>query len=173
MQQDLNELSPISTSQRVQDPTRIHNHGEDDRSPLRSPQLPAAGGTPEPRAPTSPRAGSESLSDDSENDGEASLKGLSIARRKTGSPVDKISEHERASIQAYKKKSGGPTFTVISKTKKPGGNGQSIADFPNGRTQSPQLKLMSLRRSRGSYSYTVAPFSCVSVRRVRRVQTLS
>ena len=163
MQQETNESSSNRTLQRVFNTPPIHNHGEDDRNIPLSSQLPAGEGRVEPRPSAGSWPGSEALSDDSEDAVEASLRASSVPRRKTGSPVDKILEHERASPQAFKKRSSGPTFTVVARAKKPSNTGCSIADFPNGMTQSRNCKRRPLRYSRGSHPHIVPPVSCVFI----------
>ena len=50
------------------------------------------------------------------------------------SPVNRISEHEKARPYTPKTKHGGPSFTVVQRSRKSGGPGQcAITGFPNGK----------------------------------------
>lgn len=173
MQQDLNELSHNSINQRVQNTSQTRNHGEDDQDHFLSHQLSAGEREQEPRPSAGARAGSDASSNNSEDGLETSLRGLSIPRGKTGSPVDKIFEHERASVQSHKKKRGGPAFTVISRARKPGGPDGSITDLPNGTAQPLCLKSKPLMKCRGPYSCIISPTSRVSVPRIPRFKAIS
>ena len=88
------------------------------------------------RPTTTHRAPSDISSEASGGSGgasEESLRRLKPSRSQAGSPVDRISEHEKALTRLSKKKRGGPVFTVIQKSKKHGGSEIGIADFPNGK----------------------------------------
>ena len=132
MLQDLNESSQNSITQRVQHTTQTHNHGEDEPEPIPSRQLSSGEGRVRSRPPAGARARSEASSEGSGDGAETTIRELSISQHKTGSLVDKISEHERASNHSHKKKRDGPAFAVVSRAKKLGGTRGSIADFPNG-----------------------------------------
>ncbi|KAL8769474.1 MAG: hypothetical protein Q9209_004535 [Squamulea sp. 1 TL-2023] len=54
----------------------------------------------------------------------------SKSSRRTGSPVDRIIEHEQAVVSSQKKKNEGPAFTV-TRRKSPGNARLNVTDFPN------------------------------------------
>jgi len=53
------------------------------------------------------------------------------------SPVDRISEYERASTPSPKSVPRGLGFKVVTRSKKPGTGTLGLADFPNGNLRSP------------------------------------
>ena len=54
----------------------------------------------------------------------------SSSSSRTGSPVDRIIEHENATISKSKRQS--PVFTVIRRSRRAGGSCVNLTDFPNG-----------------------------------------
>ncbi|KAL8735088.1 MAG: hypothetical protein Q9181_002926 [Wetmoreana brouardii] len=54
----------------------------------------------------------------------------STSSKRTGSPVDRIIEHEEAVISTSKQKNDGPSFTVVRR-KRPGSEQLNLTDFPN------------------------------------------
>lgn len=52
--------------------------------------------------------------------------------RRTGSPVDRIFEHERASTYPYRRRNEGPSFTVVQGAEKRKSDRINLTDFPNG-----------------------------------------
>ena len=139
MQHEFNELSKDSRHRLVQDTNQIHNHGEDDPTQSLSRQPLVDGGRAQHWPPAGHCTTSDASSQGSGDGADSSVEGLSIPLRKTGSPVDKISEHERASSHYNKQKRGGLAFNVVSRTKKPSLNGGSIVDFPNGKSNQSRL----------------------------------
>lgn len=59
----------------------------------------------------------------------------SSSKPRTPSPVDKIIEHENASVYTNKKKSEGLAFTVVPSVKKRSTKENVDLDFPNGQFQ--------------------------------------
>lgn len=55
----------------------------------------------------------------------------SKSSRRTGSPVDRIIEHEQAVVTLPKRKNEGPAFSV-TRPKSPGHPRLNLTDFPNG-----------------------------------------
>lgn len=55
----------------------------------------------------------------------------SRSSRRTGSPVDRIIEHEEAVVTPIKRKHQGPAFTIIRR-KGSGNQRVNLTDFPNG-----------------------------------------
>ena len=171
MQYEFNNSSQDSNTRRVQD-TSILNHGDDSTQSLSS-QPSAEEGRAKSRSPSSYRTPSEASSQDNDDNSEWSERALSIPPRKTGSPVDKILEHERASVHRSKKKRGGTAFTVVSRTNEPNSNGSSILDFPNGRNDLFILRQQSLMLVRGPHPHFVSFATSIAIQCFFRVETLS
>lgn len=55
----------------------------------------------------------------------------SKSSRRTGSPVDRIIEHEQAVVSLQKRRYPGPAFTV-TRRRSPGDSRLTLTDFPNG-----------------------------------------
>ena len=172
MQQELNESSKNPRNRRVQDTTQFHNHGEDDPAQSLSRQRSAGEGRAQHWSSAGYRTPSEASSSDSGDVADSSVDGLNIPPRKTGSPVDKILEHERASSHSIKKKRGGLAFTVVSRNTKPNPIGGSIVDFPNGKSNQSHQSQWLLMQFRGFDSRPVPSVPCVSFKRLPRLQAL-
>ena len=96
-------------------------------------QLHADEGRHRPRSLSTSRTPSETSSEGSGAVSERSLRGLSGPRQHGGSPVDRVSEHEKALTRSSKKKRGGFVFTVVQRPRGLESPGTGILDFPNGR----------------------------------------
>ena len=57
------------------------------------------------------------------------------------SPVNRIAEHEKASIKLPKRRNEGPAFTVVQKGKRSASDHIALGDFPNGLTHRAQYNL--------------------------------
>ncbi len=60
----------------------------------------------------------------------------SRSSKRTGSPVDRIIEHEEAVLIPPKRKNEGPSFTLIQRMGS-GNQRVNLTDFPNGNTSAP------------------------------------
>lgn len=90
------------------------------RPPLREGEIPA-------------NALSQDGEDDTEQDSyELQRRVSSTSSKRTGSPVDRIIEHEEAALTAAKRRNDGPAFTVVQSK---GSQSQrlNLTDFPNGK----------------------------------------
>lgn len=56
----------------------------------------------------------------------------SVSPPHSRSPGERIAEHEKATSYISRKKHGGPSFTVVQKSKNAGPSQGSVMDFPNG-----------------------------------------
>ncbi|KAL9126495.1 MAG: hypothetical protein Q9217_004459 [Psora testacea] len=104
------------------DTQQTSQHGLPYVDPLPPHQLLAGEGRVQTQSPATHGAVSDSSSEGSGVHGAASerlLRRLNRTRSQTRSPVDRISEHEKALTHSLKKKRGGPAFAVIQKSKKP------------------------------------------------------
>lgn len=133
MQPEPNEtFQNISLPQSSQENTRDSQHGFHDSDVHPSPQLPAGEGRAKPRrsaSNTSPSASSAGSSDDAR---ERPLRRLSPpSRQKSGSPVDRIIEHEKDLTYLPKKRAEERTFTIVQRGKNLGSAQVAIGDFPN------------------------------------------
>lgn len=128
MQSELNELSPkASLNQHTQDSRPNSQHGFDhpDQQPHR--QFRAGEGRAKTGRCVSSASSSTSSSGGSDDSLERSLRGL-----RKSSPIHRISEHEKASTRLAKKRSNGPTFTVVQRGRTSGVDRVALTDFPNG-----------------------------------------
>ena len=134
MQSEPNETSQKnSLPQSPRENTTDSQHGFHDSDEHLSRQLHAGEGRAKSwrsASNTSPSASSVESSDDAR---ERPLRRLSPpSRHKSGSPVDRIVEHEKDLTYLPKKRSEGRTFTVVQRGKNFGSFQVAIEDFPNG-----------------------------------------
>lgn len=113
-------------------PSSFTNHGLPQHSLEPSFQLYAEEGKHWPQPPSTSRTPSETSSEGSGRLSGTTSRGLSGPRRHAGSPVDRISEHEKALTRSTRKRRGGPDFDVVQRPRKPDSSGVEISDFPNG-----------------------------------------
>ena len=147
MQSATNEtFQTDSLNSSTQDTDQSSQHGLPDSDYQPSRQLPAEEGRVQCRPSASHTLLSDTSSEGSGGCGrgsDRSLGRLSASCFHTGSPKDRISEHEKALTRSSKKNRGGPTFTVVAKIKKPTHSGPAIANFPNGKAPTPNSLLVS------------------------------
>lgn len=166
MQSEPNESSqnkPLTQS--TQDSNQDSQHGFDQPDLQPSPRpCPGGAGGGTPRWAAS-NAGSSSSAGGSDDGLERSLQRLSPpSRPRTGSPVDRIAEHEKRLPHLPRRKNQGPSFTVVQGGKKPGLNQTAIVEFPNGSLLVASISIL-LILCRGLDPYFVASSSCFFIRR--------
>lgn len=124
---------PVSLPQNLQENAQDSQHGFHD-SHEHLPCQPRAGeGTAKPRRSASNTSSSASSASSFDNARERPLRRLSPpSRQKSGSPVDRIVEHEKDLRYLPKKKIEGRTFTVVQRGQSLGSAQVAIGDFPNG-----------------------------------------
>lgn len=134
-----------------QENTKDTQHGLHDSGESLSRQLHAGEGRAKPRRSASNTSSSACSAGSSNDARERPLRRLSPpSRQKSGSPVDRIIEHEKDLAYLPKKRIARRTFTVIQRDKNLGSAQVAIGDFPNGPHStftSLQQWLMSLQRS--------------------------
>lgn len=133
MQSESDEISQKnSLPQSSQENTEDSQHGFHDSDELLSRPLPAGEGRAKPRRSPSNTSSPASPAGSSDDARERSLRRLSPpSRQKSGSPVDRIIEHEKDLTYLLKKRSEGRTFTVVQRGKNLGSSQVAIGDFPN------------------------------------------
>ena len=135
MQSESNDLSKdISLNHHTQDKQPITQHGRHLPDYHARPRLQAGGESGNPRRSPSIASSSTSSSRGSED----SLGSSSLGLRR-GSPVDRISEHERAWKRLSKRKVKGPGFTVVQGASPSTLGHIVITNFPNGMCINPLL----------------------------------
>ena len=130
---------PNETSQKNSLPQSSLENSEDSQYGFQdsvehlSRQLHAGEGRAKPRRSASNTSSSAFPAGSSDDARERPLRRLSPPlRQKSGSPVDRIIEHEKDSIYLPKKRSEGRPFTVVQRSKNLGSSQVAIGDFPNG-----------------------------------------
>lgn len=134
MQPEPNEISQKnSLPQNSQENTEDSQHGIHDSDEQPSRQLHAGEGRAKPRRCASNTSSSASSAGSSDDARERPLRRLSPpSRQKSGSPVDRIIEHEKDLTYLPRKRSERRIFTVVQKGKYLGSSRVAIVDFPNG-----------------------------------------
>lgn len=134
MQPEPNEASQnISLPQSSQENAHDSQHGFHKSDEHVSSLLHAGQGETKPRRSASNTSSSASSAASSDDARERSLRRLSRpSRQKSGSPVDRIIEHEKDLTYLPKKRIEGRTFTVVQRGKTLGSAQVVIGDFPNG-----------------------------------------
>lgn len=145
MQPDLTEVNKKAFHSSSQDPHPSSQYGyHDPREPavslLQNEDRAVAGDPPPAR-----QAGAEdnaSIDDSAQDSGERQRRlsaTSSKSSRRTGSPVDRIIEHEQTVVSSPKRKNDGPAFTIIGR-KSPRGPYLILTDFPNGKVERVRLQ---------------------------------
>ena len=134
MQSESNDNSQNnSLLQSSQENTQDSHHGFHDSDEPLSRQLYAGEGWARSRRSASNSSSSASSAGSSAGARERPLQRLSPPlRQKSGSPVDRIIEHEKDRAYLPKKKIEGRTFTVVQRGNKLGSVQVAIGDIPNG-----------------------------------------
>ena len=134
MQPELNEDSQrIVLPQSSQENTQDSQHGFQDSNRGLSRQLHAAEGKAKPRRSATGTTLSASSAASSDDGREGPLRRLSPpSRQKSGSPVDRIIEHENYSTYLPKKRVEGRAFTAVQRGSSLGSAQTTIGGFPNG-----------------------------------------
>ena len=147
MQPESNDNSHnISLPQSSQENTQDSQYGFHDSDENFSRQLHAGEGWAKARRSASNTSLSASSAGSSAGARERPLQRLSPpSRQKSGSPVDRIIEHEKDRAYLPKKSFEGRTFTVVQRGKNLGSAQVTIGDFPNG-PHSTFTSLASLRQ---------------------------
>lgn len=133
MQPVPNETSQKSSlPQNSQENTQDSQYGFHDSDQHLSRQLYAGEGRAKTRRSASNTSSSASSAGSSGDARERPLRRLSpLSRQKSGSPVDRIIEHEKDLTYLPKKRVEGRTFTVVQRGKNLGSAQVAIGDFPN------------------------------------------
>ncbi len=115
-------------------------HESDEHLPR---QLHSGQGGPKPRRSASNASSSVSSAGSSNDARERPLRRLSPpSRQKSGSPVDRIIEHEKDLTYLPSKRNETRTFTIVQRGKNLGSAQMAIGEFPNG----PHSTLPSLQQ---------------------------
>lgn len=174
MQPEPNEIpQKTSLTSSTQDNHQDSQHGFDQPAQRLPVQPLAEEGRPEPKLFASDNASSTSSGSEFDEALEYPLRRLSPpSRPHTRSPVNRVAEYEKASTKSPKRRTEGPTFTVVPKGKKSNYDRVAITDFPNG----PLPNTMSCTITnccRGADSYPLSLTACFVVRRLSGLQTIS
>ena len=174
MQPEPNEiLQKTSLTSSTQDNHPDSQHGFDQPTQRLPVQPLDKDKRPEPRRSPSDSASSRSSGGDFDEALEYPLRRLNPpSRPHTRSPVDRVAEHEKASIKSSKTRIEGPAFTVVQGGKKPIFDHIAIADFPNGSLLNTTSCAVA-NCCRGVDSYPFSLTTCFIVRRLSCFQTIS
>lgn len=163
MQSEANGIPPnFSLTQSIQDQNQSRQHGlhEHDLPPR---QLRTEEGRSNPRRTAGSQRSSATSAAGSDDAGERPLRRLSPpSKHKSASPVDRISDHERASAYLPRKRKEGRVFTVVQRKKNASSGQVDLVDFPNGLLPALQ-DWQPLTSSRSFDPYTVSSIAFVVV----------
>ncbi|KAL8732479.1 MAG: hypothetical protein Q9166_002693 [cf. Caloplaca sp. 2 TL-2023] len=139
---EVTQKAPHTSSQDIQHSSQ-YGHG-DHREPAVSVlhrEDGAVGGYahPAPEVGALQRASIQAVEQDSYERQRRVSSASSKSSRRTGSPVDRIIEHEQAVVPSPVKKNDGPAFTIVRR-KSPGNPRVNLTDFPNGKSTGLDLK---------------------------------
>lgn len=143
MLQGLNESSKSSDSQRVQNPNLTNQHGYDEPSSLLSNRPDAGYGRAQDGQTTSSPGDGGGGEDTTPSPStiETGVGRLNPSRRRTGSPVDKIWEHENASSRKESKHDGFFARELASSRKGSTAGQTSLSDLSNGMSILPKADM--------------------------------
>ncbi len=162
MQPESNEIQKDSLNSSTSDTHQKSNHGLQDSDQQPSRQLSTGEGRANLWRSASRTSSSDTSSEVSSGSRERPSRWLSASRTQGRSPVDRISDHEKALTRSAKKNRGGPAFTVVPRSSQPLSNQVNIADFPNGLRHLSTLHAdTNLYRGLDSYAFPSTPLIVV------------
>ena len=163
MQSEPTEVTQKTSQDLIQDTQTSsqygHHDSDDPAAPSRRDGRQAADRpTPARRGDVREDASTKTPEQDAEQDfDELQRRVSSTSSRRTGSPVDRIIEHEETIVPAPKRKNNGPSFTVV-RSKTTGSPSLNLTDFPNGSDSKVEWHCGELILcNRGSHPHPVAP----------------
>lgn len=165
MQPESNEFPKQDQATSFSSTPANSNHGINHADQQSARQLLFDEGSSRSRRPASPNASSETSSEGTSEGSESSLGRLSAFRPLSRSPVDRISEHEKALTNiTTKKKRGRVAFTVVQRSRKPDSPETAIVDFPNGLLiRSRTTFFLIANPCRGPDSYIIASATSLAI----------